>query len=235
MLMLYEFLDESYTADRYYIGALIVEQQHLPELEAALSDARAYAKGFGIDTPDIEFHAHSMMTGRDGWEPVKGKARAAIAIYEYALRRIAELPVRMVIRGLDVERLNARYRYPYPPHRITLAHALEVVDDYAERRREMVTVIADEVQDQAEHIAQAARYQLTGTGGYLSRRLLQIEMPILFESSATSPGIQCADLIAYLYRRLDAHTETNPHALAAVERMWSTLQPIRHHVWRWDP
>jgi hypothetical protein len=51
-----------------------------------------------------------------------------------------------------------------------------------------VTVIADEIQDQADHIARAAWYQQNGTGGSRSSRLAQIQMPIVFGSSAESPA-----------------------------------------------
>ncbi|KQQ52096.1 DUF3800 domain-containing protein [Plantibacter sp. Leaf314] len=229
--MLYAFLDESYTADRYYVGAIIVEESNLRALGAALADGRTYAQGFGVMDPKIEYHAHKIMSAQDGWEALGKNTRAKLAIYRDVLRRIAALPVKMVIRGVDVNRLNQRYRYPYPPHRITLAHALEAIDEYAESVGDVVTVIADEIQGQAVHIAQAARYQSTGTGGYLSRKLLQIQMPIVFGVSAQSPGVQCADL----YRRLDAHQETRPQTRRAVEDMWEILRPLQHKVRRWDP
>lgn len=233
--MLFAFIDESYTADRYYVAAIIVREENLAHVRNALADARAYARGFGIAADNVEYHAHSIMTGCDGWEPIKGQPRSAIAIYKDVLRRLAGLPVRMIIRGVDVQRLNARYRYPQPPHEVTLRHLLEQVDKFAEQVGDVVTVIADEVQGQAQHVARAMNYQESGTGGYQPRRLLQIQMPIVFGSSAQSPGVQTADLVVYLYRRLDAHVEIHEKTARQVAAMWSSLDPIRHHVWRWDP
>lgn len=233
--MLYAFLDESYTADRYYVGAIVVPEGHLRDVAAALNESRDYARGFGVDSPAVEFHAHEIMSGVGCWEPLQGKTRAALAIYGHVLDRLSRLPIKMIIRGVDVNRLNARYRYPYPPHRITLQHALEAVNNYAASVGDVVTVIADEVQGQAMHILQTAQYQVSGTGGYLSSKLVQIEMPIVFGESSQSPGVQSADLAVYLYRRLDAHTERHERTKRAVEGLWAKLHPIRHHVWRWDP
>ncbi|GAB2519345.1 DUF3800 domain-containing protein [Paramicrobacterium agarici] len=233
--MLFAFLDESYTADRYYICGLIVDEKHIGDVAKALAEAREYARGFGVVAHNIEYHAHEIMSGRGGWSPIHGKVRSAIAIYKDALQRVANLPVKMIIRGVDVARLNARYRYPYPPHKIVLQHALEEINKYAALTGDVVTVIADEVQDQATHVMQASNYQVHGTGEYKSSKLVQIQMPIVFGSSAESPGVQCADLLVYLYRRLDAHTEQHARTRRAVEGLWETVRPIRHTVWRWDP
>lgn len=233
--MLYAFIDESYTAERYYVGAIIVREENLAHIRDALSDARGYAAGFGVATQNVEFHAHSIMSGRDGWEAVRGKARAAIAIYTDVITRIAGLPVRLIVEGVDIKRLNARYRYPQPPHAVALRHLLEQIDLFAESKGDVVTVIADEVQNHTQHVADAMRYQVDGTGGFRPRTLRQIQMPIYFGSSEDSPGVQCADLTVYLFRRLDAHTERHERTARQVQAMWDALRPIRHHVRRWDP
>ncbi len=233
--VLYAFIDESYTADRYYVAAIIVDEKHLAEVREALAAARGYAAGFGVTTEGIEYHAHSIMTGCDGWEPVKGKPRAAIAIYGDVLRRLSGLPVKLIVRGVDVARLNARYRYPEAPYAVALRHLLEQIDLYARRAKDVAVIIADEIQGQASHIAQTMTYQVKGTGGYKPSKLQQIEMPIHYGKSHESPGLQSVDLAVYLYRRLDAHVETNRRTAAKVAELWESLAPIRYHVWRWDP
>ncbi|WP_181026430.1 hypothetical protein [Rathayibacter tritici] len=52
---------------------------------------------------------------------------------------------------------------------------------------------------------------------------------------ARFPGLQAADAIAYIYRRRDAHAETNSQVAAAVDRLWVTLDGLVYEVWRWDP
>src|SRR5690606_32540319 len=131
------------------------------------------------------------------------------------------------LEGVDVVRLNSRYRYPRPPHVVTFQHVLERVDGAARRSGTTATVIADEVPGQVGLIRRAAGYQANGTGGYLSSKLSNIEMPLKFASSKQSPGLQMADLVVYLHRRRDAHEETNPRTSAAVEDLWALLRPLR--------
>lgn len=212
--MLHAFIDESYTAERYYMAALIVAEDDLPKLDTALANTMLYATTFGIDV-NTEFHAHRLMVGRNGWEPVKKQVRAKISIYQRFVTELAQLPAVMIVRGVDVTALNARYRYPHPPHQVVLQHTLEQINSYARSRREMVKVLADEVPDQTGHAARMAWHQIVGTPGYLSSKLAAIVAPLEFSDSRSSAGLQATDAIAYIYRRLDAHTETDARVSAA--------------------
>ncbi|HEY4269066.1 MAG TPA: DUF3800 domain-containing protein [Galbitalea sp.] len=233
--MLFAFIDESYTQDRYYVCAFVVHEDQLTPLAAAVKSAGVYAEGFGV-VPGSELHAHDMMAGDGGWKAIRRVPSAAIAIYKRALQELVGIPTaKMFISGVDVVRLNARYSYPEPPHRVTLKYLLEAVDRYAVKVNEEVMVIADELPDQADHSRRAENYQIVGTGGYRSSKLATIQMPITFGSSADSPGLQAADLVVYLYRRYDAHTETDRRTAKAVAQMWEMLRPIWGHVRRWDP
>lgn len=233
--MLYAFIDESYTKDRYYVSAYVVDEDQLQAIKAALALARDYAQGFGIP-PEAEFHGYEIMSGRGLWKPIRGQHRAATAIYRRALERIAAVPTgRLFIQGLDIPRLNARYRYPEPPHRIALRHVLEDVDRVATGRQEQVLVIEDEVPDQVAHLLRMDSYQRSSTGGVRPRTLSTIQMPITFGSSAQSPGLQAADLAVYLYRRMDAHVEAHEVTRAVVEDLWQVLRPLKPVARRWDP
>jgi len=228
------YLDESYTDERYYIAAFIIDDEDLPRLEAARARISSFVEGFGVSAA-TELHAHSLMTGRDGFEPVARMVRARVRIYQEWMKELASLPAKMVVRGVDIPRLHARYKYPDPPHQITLQHTLEAVNRYAQQQGKQVRVVADVVPGQVAHAEDMVRYQRTGTPGYKSSRLPAVVPPLVFEDSKLFPGLQAADAIAYIYRRLDAHAETDPRVAAAVERLWATLQPLHLEVWRWDP
>ena len=233
--MLYAFIDESYTKDKYYMGAFVIDEIHLQELAGAVARVNVYAEGFGI-APGSELHAQEIMSGKKAWTPLRGKHRSAIAIYRRALQELAALPTaRVFIDGVDVDRLNARYSYPEPPQRVTLRYLLEAIDRYAVRFNERVVMIADEVPDQIDQGRRAADYQQAGTGGYRPSNLTALEMPITFGSSDQSPGLQAADLMVYLYRRLDAHTETDERVGRAVRDLWGETRPLRPMTRRWDP
>ncbi|GAA1768348.1 DUF3800 domain-containing protein [Agromyces humatus] len=231
--MLFAFIDESYTKDRYYVAAVLVDADDLRALSAAVARSAEYAAGYGVEL-GTEFHAHSIMSGRDGWEPVQGKPRAAIAIYRDLLRELSGLPVSIYIEGVDVPRLNARYRYPDPPHLVTLRHVLEDLQQAAAMRGDQVIVICDEVTDQEAHSKKFGEYQLIGTPGYRSTTLSRIEQ-FMFADSRQSPGLQFADAVAYLYRRRDAHTESSARTARAVEDLWAVIRPRARKARRWDP
>lgn len=232
--MLYAFIDESYTNERYYMAALIVDEANLLTLDTALINTMRYAAAFGVD-PSTEFHAHQLMSGRSGWEPIAKQVRSKIAIYQRFLTELAQLPAAMIVRGVDVSALNVRYRYPNPPHQVVLQHILEQIDIYARDRGEVVKVLADDVPDATGHTARMAAQQIAGTPGYLSSTLSAIVPPLEFSDSKLSAGLQAADAIVYIYRRLDAHAENNLRVAASVAKLWASLAPIRHHVWCWMP
>lgn len=139
------------------------------------------------------------------------------------------------MQGVDVVRLNARYRYPEPPHLVTLRHVLEEVDRCATRMKEEVVVIEDELPDQADHARKIESYQRLNTGGCKPRDLTTIELPIRFGSSAQSPELQATDLGVYLVRRIDAHIELDDRAREAAVRLWAMLAPLKPIARRWDP
>lgn len=232
--MLTAYLDESYTDERYYVAAFIIDDADLPALDAARARMSAFIEGFGVAL-DTELHAHSLMTGRDGFEPVARQVRARIRIYQQWMTELSALPARIVVRGVDVSRLNARYKYPDPPHQVALQHTLEAIDRCARQHGKQVRIVADIVPGQVAHAEDMVRYQRIGTPGYKSSTLTAVVPPLTFEDSARFPGLQAADAIAYIYRRLDAHTETDGRVGAAVERLWDTLSGLVYEVWRWDP
>lgn len=233
--MRYAFVDESYSKDRYYVGAYVVRDDQLAIIKQAVANSRRYAEGFGV-AATAEIHGYEIMSGKGDWAPLRGKARASTAVYRRALTEIAAVSgARAFVEGVDIPRLHARYSYPQPPHQIALRHLLEKLNGYAARVGDRIVVIADEVPDQQAHAMRMASYQTMTTGGYKPSKLARIDFPITFGRSAESPGLQCADLIVYLYRRLDAHVHGDERAAVAARSLWELTRPLRPLVRRWDP
>ncbi|WP_431915639.1 DUF3800 domain-containing protein [Micromonospora wenchangensis] len=114
------------------------------------------------------------------------------------------------------------------------ARHLERVDGYAASKAEYALVIADEVPDQAGHRADLDRYRVSGTGGYRSRRLTRIVDTLHFAPSHVSRLVQAADLVTYLFQRLEL-PGTDPRTARVNEQLWSLVEPRRYHSWCWDP
>jgi hypothetical protein len=233
----FAYLDESYTDQRYYIAAAVGEKRQWDEVAdklQAIRERTAFEHGIPATA---EFHAVDMMGGRKEWKPLRGKHREAAAIYMAVLKAANSSHIKFIIRGLDVERLNARYRYPSQPHEVVLGHTLERLHERCRdyHSGERVSVMADEIATQAQHIAQFGAYQLFGTPGYRSSTLATIEPPIVFGPSHLHAGLQIADFGAYLHRRRETITERDPRGAAAMTRLCAELDSMVTHNMTWVP
>jgi len=211
-LVFYAYVDESYTSERYYIAAAVGDPATWECVSARLGEIRERTHQEHGTPLDIEFHADELMNGRKAWKPLKGKHREAIGIYNAVLDAALSCNVKFVLRGLDIQRQHARYKYPHHPHTVVLGHTLERLH---ERMRdyhsgEQLTVIADEIATQEQHKTQFEGYQLWGTPGYRSSTLSTIVSPITFAPSHSADGLQIADFAAYLHRRRSTQTEVHP-------------------------
>lgn len=237
--VLIAYLDESYNQDFYFIGAAVTTQEKWEQLEQGYTALRIQiAADHGVP-PDVEFHGHELMGGAGEWAPLRGKHREAAGIYAAALRIARDAEVRYLFRGIDVNRLNARYRYPEQPHKIVLQHLLERVNAYRRDHffwdTEEVIVIADEIATQDEHRQQFESYRLLGTPGYRSSRLDLISSPIQFASSRKAVGLQAIDLAVYLHRRRKTVIETHPKSAATMARLGRVIDACTSHDWIWTP
>lgn len=239
MVVLQAFLDESYNADFFSIGAAIAEADDWDAVEDGFHQIIKQAvKDYGI-SHDAELHGHELMGGSNGWEPLRGKHREIADIYATALRILIDHHVVFIFRGIDVLRLRRRYKYPDPPHKIVLGHILERIDDYGKTQGagpNSMIAACDEVGTQIEHQADFLSAKLLGTPGYRSSKLERISAPLNFLSSQPVPEIQAADLAVYLYRRrATIPHENHPAAQRTRNRLWEIIAPHIFHEGIWCP
>lgn len=235
--MLIAYIDESYTRDRYFLGAAIAEQETWEAVDEALGRLRLFNHERHGTPLDVELHGHPLMGGRGGWEPLRGQHREAAAIYRNALGAASDLGVKFLFRGVDVARLNARYSYPHPPHQIVLQHLLERINEHCHTTAatEECIVVADQVPDQENHQKRVEQYQYVGTPGYRASNLERISQPIQFSDSSLVGGLQIADLAVYLHRRREVVTTADNRALKQQERIWQVIAPQVVHMHEWRP
>lgn len=232
--MLLAYVDESYSASRYYIAAVVVDEARAIPLTKALDAVALAATAHGA-TSDAELHGHDIFHGKHDWEGLELKPRARIGVYNSAFQTLADNDVRIFVSGVDVDRLHQRYAAPDPPHSIALTFLLERLDEYAAREDELVLVIADEVGGQDSYRRSLWEYQHYGTWGYRARKLARIVDTIHFAPSSSSRLVQAADLVAFFYRRLQDHTETDDRAKRANEALWNRIEPNMQWSRCWRP
>ncbi len=232
-LVLLAYVDESYTKTHYWMAAVLCTDDTLAPLGAALDAcvAQAAASYEGI-SPTAELHGYDLFHGTRDWAPLKTLARARIGAYAAAAKAIGDSGAEIIIRGVDIVRLQRRYNWPDHPHAVVLAHILERIDDVARQRDQYALVIADEIDQAIEYRRHLWHFQRYATGGYRSRQLRRIVDTIHFAPSSASRLVQAADLVAYLHQRREASIDP-PQAVRANDQIWGHVEGrlLHRHCW----
>jgi len=215
------FVDESYTdpEDVFALACVLADGPSLARLCDGLDAVAGDAAGFGV-AATAELHAYEMFHGKGEWERLAGKARAQVALYTKAFEAIKASGCEVLTRSTQPSKLDAT-----APHEIVLRYLVEELDRIAERRDEHILIICDSVSEGPQHRADLRNSKRSGTGGYKSRKLERILDTMHFADSHDSRGLQAADLVAFLHRRIlrnENHT-VDERERNAVEQVWSRL------------
>ena len=232
-------MDESYCRDCYYVVALTCPERQVMSLTDALDDVvSAVAAQHGI-SPEAEMHGHDLFQGKADWLALAPMVRARIDVYAGAFEAIAAHEVSIIIRGVRAARLGARYGVNAPhPHAVVLTHLLERVDEHAEQAGELAMVISDEPgqrDQQPEYRRNLVGYRRSGTRGYRARKLTQIVDTLYFAPSSASRMLQAADLVAFLYHRMQQSGRSDERAVQVNKGLWNRIAPRVAHCHCWLP
>lgn len=235
------FLDESYGEDHYYVAGFVVTPTQLASLESHIRQQHWDLEALhGLDN-SAEFHAHEVMQSRGDWSFLGRNVGLKLDISRAILSAAAGSGAASFIEGLDIVRLNARYRYPEPPHLVTMRHLLERVESHAKWKGfRRVKVVADHLDQYPQYLRAFDRYRDNGTPGYRSTNLELIDPDISFADSKGSIGLQVADFIAYFSRRhLEAHEVPDRRARQAARKMFDVIvsmaSPTCRSGFKWMP
>ncbi len=231
--LLLAYVDESYTTDHFFLGAIVVDGAAARRIEEGLNDIVAGYRGrFGLTT-STELHGHPLFQGREEWRDVPTRAR--INIYERAMSVVGASGARVVLRGMNARRQRPRYVAPDPPHEVVLGHVLERVNAYVGASDADALVLADEVHTQERHRTNFRDFRVDGTPGYRSSTLRRLLDTIHFAPSHHSRLLQAADLVTFMHRRRVTHLETDARAQVANDRIWAHIAPVVEHSLCWEP
>lgn len=235
--MMLTYVDESYTATRYVMAAMLVPEKSARTLTAALDGVVAVAEqSFGSELGGAELHGYDLISGKRDWLPLATKVRARISVYDRALRALADHDVRIIIRSVDIRGLDERHPTGHDhPHAVVLSHLVERIDEYLERVDDVGLLIADEVDGQDAYRRDLWMYQRSATKGYRSRQITRVVDALHFAPSSSSRLVQGADLVAYLARRRAVHVESDARAQKASNVLWSRIAGNIVHDGCWWP
>lgn len=237
MVVLCAYIDESYIEGSVHlIGALVLDRQQVDRLGLGLEEIVWKTHRSHPEVPlGIEFHGQNLFQRTNEWSCLRHKPGVAFAIYRRALHLIRQVGGAWFIGGVRrIDRLEARYIDPWPPHQIALQYALEQVHNYAVAQGELVQIVADQVPDQAHHEARIRQFQTAGrTPGWRATSLDSIVMPFRWEDSRDHSGLQAADLLTYVYLRKRFASGAHTRTVAEVQKLRDTIAPmlVSQHVW----
>lgn len=231
---LYTFVDESYSEDHYYVGGIVVTSSQLADLEQQLNAfMTTVADKFHID-PATELHGHEIMQGQDSWACLSGQVHESVWICRKVIQTVVNVGAHIHMQGVNVRRLNARYRYPDSPYRVALRHLLERVHDECERQEVRSAVTADILDESDAATAAIAGFVRKPTPGFRPTRLCHIE-PMRYVDSASDRGVQAADIVTYTLRRYLEVRDAHPKALKASRQLFNTARPALRSCRKWEP
>lgn len=231
------FVDESCTPDFYGFAAVVADAHQTVQLTKRMNDIVAgLHEDHGIEI-GTELHAYPMFHGKEVWSDVPVRVR--IHAFEQVIDAVRESGVDVLLRAVHCERLRerqARSRYPelHPPEQVAFQHLLQRIDEIALRDRTHALVIADERTDRDRHRDRFAVYQLEGTpGSYLSTRLGRLLDTVHFAPSHRSRMLQVADVVAFIWRRVETVAETDARQARTIARLMGRLREAAYKPGVW--
>ena len=218
----------------YVIGALVADDDAVGHLQSSLDRIGQIVahEVEGFD-PTTEFHAYDMFHGERAWDSVPVGLRVKASVL--TAKAIARSGATFILRGLDMPRLEQRYRYPFPPHELALAQALETADEHLARLGERAIVVADEHHTAEDGRRRFRRMRADTLAGYSGRRITNLVDTVYFGPSHHSRLLQAADVATYFMCRRhwkpirEEDARARPHIAKIVNLIWSCT--ARDYVW----
>jgi hypothetical protein len=228
------YIDETGTAGNQpflYVVAAVVDEWQVQQLAAQMREVAQRHFGFFVPE-DFEFHGNQVWGGSHHWE---GKTPTElIAAYLEVMDLLDTCQIDVAYASINKAGLHGKYdgAHDDKAYRLALQFLLEKVD--RNLGDALKVLVADEAHEhELKAIRMVADMQQWGVGEVPSRKHLSTVIDSLhFVRSHASPGVQMADLTAYvIQRRLMTPIETHPDANAAMEKL-RTLVWDRTQTWR---
>jgi uncharacterized protein DUF3800 len=174
----------------------------------------------GVD-PEAELHGSDLFHSRRGWRALRDQPALRVHAYRLALRSIASCDGKIALVSIDRSGEAAR---DLSVARVrALERLLTCLEDESKRLDDRCLLIFDEAgsMDRAVVKTVHAHHRRELAGG--SPRI--VEAPGIVHSHNT-PGIQLADLAAFLFQRRRAGRDDKSSAAGqAIESLWRILEP----------
>lgn len=198
------------------LAAVLVDEEKVQPLAKAMEDL-AWTH-LGWCPADFEFHGHELWQGEKHW---KSKSYAErLAAYEAVIGLLDVLDLSVSHSRIDKAKLNARYGGAADgnEYQLALQFLLEKIDALPGPNR---IVVADEAKHEQLRAKKMMKSMQQYGGGEipLGRKLNRVIDSLHFVRSDESPGVQMADVVAFVLHRAVKMNEGHPDATAALTRL----------------
>ena len=213
------------------VGILVDEEKVQPLRESV---DRVAWDHLGWRPADFELHGQEIWHGTGVW--ADKTPPELLAAYTSAIEILEKLELSVTYASIHKANLTARYSGSADDnaYRLALQFLLEKIDRLGGPRR---ILVADEAkQEQLKAVRMVADMQQWGTGEVPGRTLKTVIDSLHFVQSHASPGVQMADLVAFVLQRGWRNREGHPNAAETLSRLLSSVY-ARATTWRepWPP
>ncbi|MFB2586465.1 DUF3800 domain-containing protein [Herbiconiux liukaitaii] len=233
------YLDESARNDDFYfMGSVIVDSSSIQRIETSLDHiGRMIAADVTGFDPLAEFHGYDMFHGRGEWEIVPTGWR--VKACKLVAKALAASGAKYVLRGIDVNRLEARYgARTHAPHALCTAQTFESIDEIVRKdapEGTVALVVADEHHSAPDSRRNLRQFKSTSARGYTTKPVDRIADTIYFGPSHSSRLLQISDVATYFVNRHETVIESDARVAAAVESIFTTVMTACRFYYIWKP
>lgn len=196
--------------------AAIVDETEVQKLKHGLQCVAVTHLGYM--PRDFEFHGYEIWNGTGLWACKTHQER--IGAFEAAVELLQGCDIDLAHATIDKEKLSERHdgKYNENAYRLALQFLLEKVDQFGS---ELKVVVADEAHQSDARAAidmVDSMQNWPGAGEVPGRQFRTVIDTLHYVRSNDSPGVQMADLAAYVIQR-GRRQESHPNAQAALDRL----------------
>jgi Protein of unknown function (DUF3800) len=215
------YVDETYTDAVYSFAALLIDEERDAAMQREVLSIPGRFATHGVD-PEAELHGSDLFHSRRAWKALRDQPALRVHAYRLGLKAIAPCGGKIVFvsakrtrdaaSDLSVARVRAVDRL------------LVCLEKESERLDERCLLIFDEAGSMDPALVKAvhAHHRKELLAGAAPRL---VEAPGIAQSHHT-PGIQIADLAAFLFqRRRRGKDSKNSASGQAIETLWGILAP----------
>lgn len=197
------------------VAVIVPEDKVMPLAQELMGLAR---KHLGRRLPGVEFHGYEIWHGEGHWS---GREPAVLlSALEDAIGLLDVLDLDVAHASIDKAKLRAKYAGTADgnAYRLALQFLVEKID--ALRPRENRVLIADEAKhEETQAVKMVADLQVLGMGQVPGKQLTTVIDCLHYVDSASSAGVQLADMVAFVLQRDQRPSQGHPDADAAIGRM----------------